>query len=85
MGKWKTVPNSFPNPEDIDAEGWYHLREGFGIYDYKMRHTGGYYKKIKVDGDFHQLLSLMGFGNWWTKMKPDRTFWGRFFNSWTKK
>lgn len=80
---WKTVPNIFPDYDDLSDESKYHLREGYGVYGYESKPSGKFYKKIKVDGSgdgaFGHLLWYMGYSEWWNKYKLKK---GWFFTKW---
>ena len=86
---WKTVPNFFPEPDDLDSETWYHLCEGYCIDNYETKPSGKYYKKVRVTGGAQSctlnLINFLGFWNWHEKWKPKRTILGRFFGWWEKR
>jgi hypothetical protein len=84
MSQWKTVPNFFPDPDDLSNETWYHLHEGYGVAGYEVKRSGRYYKKIKVDGSFGNLILFLGFSDWWKRWRPRRSLFGYLLGTWDK-
>ena len=87
---WLTVPNFFPDYDDLDGETQYHLCEGYCISEYETKKSGKYYKKVRVvDGDNsenHNVLYFLGFWNWHKNYKIRRNPIKRFFlGDWERK
>jgi len=59
--KWYTIPD-FIEISDYDV---YHLFEGYCITVVDEKKSGKFYKKVLLDGDYHQFLSWMGYSDWW--------------------
>lgn len=86
---WLTVPNTFPDPDDLSAQTWYDLQEGYGIYDFETRPSGKYYKKVRANEflkypktDTHKLISVLGFKDWHLEMKPRRSILRFILGDW---
>jgi len=87
MGKWKTVPNFFPDEDELHPETLYHLAEGFGITEYKTKLSGKYYKRVWTNSEHRtmRLIAFLGFKNWHEEWKPNKSIIGRIFNTWKEK
>ncbi len=79
MSSWKTVPDFFPEPHELSADDWYRLREGYGVGSYETRRSGKHYKRVRVDGDFCNLLAYLGFAEWWKYWRLRRFLWIRYW------
>ena len=88
MSSWKTVPNFFPDYDDLSNETKYHLNEGFGVSEYVTKRSGRYYKKVKMmyqrSDNFYSLIRYLDYDKWWERWKPNTSWWGRFWGSWEK-
>jgi len=79
---WLTVPNFFPDYEDLEGETQYHLREGYGVSYYETKKSGKYYKKMRCPDlreNPHNVLYFLGFWNWHKNYKIRRNPIKRFF------
>ena len=86
--RWVTVPNHFPDSEDLSSEAWYHLVEGYCVGEYETKSSGKYYKKVRTMycDSVDSLLYYLGYSNWQTKWKIRRNPFSRFFiGSWMAK
>jgi len=86
--RWVTVPNHFPEPDDLSSETWYHLFEGYCVGEYETKPSGKYYKKVRTMycDSVDNLMSYLGYYNWHKEWKIRRSAIGRFFlGSWIRK
>lgn len=85
---WLTVPNIFPEYDDLANEDKYNLFEGYGVSEYETKSSGKYYVKIRVhkDENPHNLLMYLGYSDWHKKWKIRRNPIKRFFlGAWERK
>lgn len=84
-----TVPDFFPEPEDIDPETEYCLHEGYGVStDWETKRSGKFYKKVRLPfyNGIDNLLMVLGFDNWHKKYKIERNLIKRLiFGNWKSK
>ena len=86
--RWLTVPNIFPDPEDISNKTWYYLSEGYCVGDYESKESGKYYKKIRTKycDSVDNLLYALGYKDWYKEYKIERNPVKRFlFGAWKRK
>jgi hypothetical protein len=83
MDKWHTVPNFFPDYEDLSSTDKYHLNEGYSVSYYETKYSGKMYKKIRSDMECtSNAITYLGFSEWW-KYWEIKTF--LFFKYWGRK
>lgn len=86
--RWVTVPNNFPEPDDLTNEDRYHLFEGYCVGDYETKPSGKHYKKVRTIycDSIDNLLMYCGYDKWHEKYKIERNPIMRFFfGSWKLK
>lgn len=86
MARWYTVPDFFPDYDDLSAAERYHLAEGYCIHGYETKKSGKFYKKIKTrnDRDFRELLNFMDLYDWHLRYKLRRNLFGFGFKRWVE-
>ena len=86
--RWVTVPNHFPNPEDLTYDDWFQLIEGYGVGSFETKTSGKHYMKVRTkDGDdVDALIRYLGYDKWHEKWERRRGWFGNFFiGSWKRK